>query len=83
VRTLPDIDTAVWLVADTQLKRLGAAHYKEFEYPEEFTLVVGPDTAIVQVPEGAMTVHIPTGDGRSMHADQALAIIMEYLYGTP
>lgn len=82
VDKLPSVDEAVWLVADTQLRKLGATNYRDFVWDSAYTLVVGPDTAIVQVPEGSMTIHIPTSNGKSIYADQALAITLEYLYGT-
>jgi hypothetical protein len=78
----PSPEYAVWLVADTQLKRCGADHYKDFEWNDDYVLCCGPDGAIVEVPVGAQTIHIPTANGMSIYADQAVAIALEHIYGT-
>jgi hypothetical protein len=78
----PSPEYAVWLVADTQLNIHGAAHYKDLEWQDDYVLCCGPDGAVYEVPEGAKTIHIPTSNGRSIYADQAVAIALEHIYGT-
>lgn len=69
---LPPVERQVWAAADTQ--RLGAIIYYAVEWDYDDVLVVGPDHKIVPVPQGARRVNIPTR--KSLHADQALAILL-------
>jgi hypothetical protein len=78
----PSPEYAVWLVADTQLRLHGATHYRDLEWQDEYVLCCGPNHHILEVPEGAATIHIPTANNKSIYNDQAIALTLEYLYAS-
>lgn len=82
VNMRPDVESAVWLVADTPLAKHGAEHYRDFEWQDDYVLCCGSNTAVLEIPEGSHTIHIPTANDKSIYADQAVALTLEHLYGT-
>jgi len=79
---------AVWALADAPARCIGAFRekggpaidYREYDYPDEFTLCFGPNHSsagpMVDVRDGRVTI---PGLGHSLYADQAMAVILEHL----